>query len=112
MFIVTVADTVCELVTTAIALYSENNNNVRERTPIITLLGVSLAQMALSERRILPEPTSRLFFMFAFLTWLGSINEGTLHFLFQDLLICLIFILPAHFSAVLERQTTLLEPLS
>lgn len=110
--VVAEAATACILLTTAIALYSENSNIVRERTPTIILLGVSVAQMALSERWILLERTFRLFFIFAFLDWLGSTNETPLHFLFKDMLICLIIILPTHFGAVSVRQTTLLEPVS
>jgi hypothetical protein len=53
------------LVTTAIAPINESSNNVMESTPTSSLLGVSLAKEALSERWSLPEPASTLFFIFA-----------------------------------------------
>jgi hypothetical protein len=45
---------------------------------MIILLGVSLAQMILPERRTLRELSTRLFFIFAFLGWLSTTTEITI----------------------------------
>ena len=66
--------------TSANALISEHNNNVMESTPMIILLGVSLAHMILPERRALRELSTMLFFIFTYLGWLNMATETTIYF--------------------------------
>lgn len=61
-----------ELVTSTITPITENSTKVMESTPISSLLGVSLASLALSERCFFLESASRLFFIVALMKALRS----------------------------------------
>ena len=78
-------------VTTAIAPTDEISNNVKETTPTSSLLGVSLAKKALSERWSLPEPASTIFFIFASLDCSVALLE--LLCIFKIALKCLLKVL-------------------